>query len=163
MNLKWLLFLIVASIVLITGCIEEPPSIPSPSPTLTPTPTQTPPTIPTPAPTSSPIPEPTYIKIDSFDLAWEFDENVIAAEAKYEGQIIEVSGMITGFGKDVLGNPYLKLEGLDEYGFSDVVCYFPSGARSELAALQKYGEVVVRGECGYFAGHTNLKNCKLIQ
>ena len=96
-------------------------------------------------------------------MAWEFDENVIAAEAKYEGQIIEVSGVVLDIDKRLMGEPYVKLDGIDEYGFSCVMCTFPSGSESQLIPLKKYDWVTIRGHyTDYRMNRVALDKCELI-
>lgn len=137
---------VITIMVMFAGCVEEG---------ITPTPITT-----SPMETITPT---EITRIDAIDLAIEFDENEIAAEQKYKGKIIEVEGMITDFGIDILDKPYLTLAGIDEYGLTDIACYFPSEAATELATLAKWDEVIVRGECRGKTMHVMLKNCELVK
>lgn len=163
--MKKVIGLVVIALVagaMFVGCVEEE----SPAPTPTPTPTseieETPRATPTPTPT--PEPTPTPIKVDSFDLALEFDDNSIAAEAKYEGQIIEVKGDILDIDRDLSDTPYVKLYGLDEYGISCVMCRFSPSAESQLLQLRKYDVVTIRGSYSeYRMSRVVLENCELVR
>jgi len=132
------------------GCLDESQTVPA-------TPTGQPTAI-TATPTSTPI----TLKVDSFDLALEFDDNELAAEAKYEGRLIEVSGMILEI-TEIGGKPYVKLDGLDEYGFSCVMCEFSEDRVSQLYSLRKYDMVTIRGAySNYIMSRVKLEDCELM-
>ena len=52
----------------------------------------------------------------------EYNANEIAADEKYKGQIIQVTGIIRDIGNDIMDNAYVTLIG-DQY-FGDIQCYF---------------------------------------
>lgn len=144
----------VVIMLLMAGCVEEYSETPEASsmPSSMPAPTST--------PTSSPTLTP--IKIDSFDLALEFDDNPIAAEAKYKGHLIEVSGMVLDI-KKIMGTPYVKLEGIDEYGLSCVMCEFSASTEAQLIPLKKYDWATIRGSySGYTMNRVSLEKCELV-
>ena len=52
----------------------------------------------------------------------DYNANEIAADEKYKGKIIEVTGVIRDIGNDIMDNAYVTLVG-DQY-FGDIQCYF---------------------------------------
>ena len=60
--------------------------------------------------------------ITASKLYKEYNANEIAADEKYKGKIIEVTGVIRDIGNDIMDNAYITLVG-DEY-FGDIQCYF---------------------------------------
>ena len=131
-------------LLLCAGCLEAPQESAFPESTVTPEPESTP------------------IIIDSVDLALEFDDNELAAEAKYEGQVLEVSGVILDI-TEIGGKPYVKLDGLDEYGFSCVMCEFSSDTESQLYPLMKYDWATIRGTySSYTMSRVKLEGCELV-
>ena len=54
------------------------------------------------------------VKISASRLYKEYDANEIAADQKYKGKIIEVTGVIRDIGNDIMNNAYVTLAG-DEY------------------------------------------------
>ncbi|AFZ42288.1 hypothetical protein PCC7418_0032 [Halothece sp. PCC 7418] len=86
--------------------------------------------------TSEPEPEPEVIT--AREIYEEYDENEIAADSKYEGDIISLTGTITDISKDIRGYPYLIIN-------SSVQCVFQQGDESKLEWLSKGEKVTVKG------------------
>jgi hypothetical protein len=76
------------------------------------------------------------IKISASDLYASYHANEVAADGKYKGRILEVRGIVTTIGKDVLDNPYVSLAGSDNE-FESVNAYFGKDKADELAKLSK--------------------------
>ncbi len=73
------------------------------------------------------------VTISASKLYKEYNENEIAADEKYKGKIIEVTGVIRDIGNDIMDNAYITLVG-NEY-FGDIQCYF--NEKSVVAKLSK--------------------------
>lgn len=76
--------------------------------------------------------------ITAREIYEEYDENEIAADSKYEGDIISLTGTITDISKDIRGYPYLIIN-------SSVQCVFQEGDESKLKWFSKGGKVTVKG------------------
>ena len=97
------------------------------------------------------IPSYEIIEINAGQLYQEYDNNEIAADLKYEGKMLKVSGIVDNVGEDILGNPYVVIVG-DEDDWWGVQCTYPNTqAYRELLAKLNTGEsVTVTGRCeGY--------------
>jgi len=144
---------IVASVVLYTTS-REPISTPTPTPTSTPTPTPT------------PTCEAGVICVTAQQLCGDYDDNEIAADHEYKGEILEVSGTIgrigRGFGFDEL---FLTLDcGLISDVLTDVWCYFDKADEDKLLDIEDGDYVAVRGECtGKGLLHPSLVHCTSVQ
>ena len=74
----------------------------------------------------------------------EYDSNEVAADAKYKGKVVIVSGTIQDIGKDVMDDAYIVIGG---EGFLDgVQCMFTKGEQSSVARLSKGQQVTIKGE-----------------
>ena len=62
------------------------------------------------------------VTVSARKLYKEYNANEIAADEKYKGQIIQVTGIIRDIGNDIMDNAYVTLIG-DQY-FGDIQCYF---------------------------------------
>ena len=93
-------------------------------------------------------------------LAREYENNEVAADAKYKGKIVIVSGTIQDIGKDVMDEPYIIIGGS---GFLDgVQCFFTESEESSVAHLSKGQRVSVKGEVsGKIIGNVLVKKCSL--
>jgi len=129
------------------------PSAPSPTSTVTePTPT--------PAPTATPEPTPTKtetrIKITAKELDQAYWDNKAAADQKYKGKLLEVSGCVIA-----IDYKYINLEATNS--LTPVTCRLRSGQESQLAKLVKGQWATVEGICtgsGFFG--VTLEDCFLI-
>ncbi|WP_449106709.1 OB-fold protein [Pseudomonas mohnii] len=65
----------------------------------------------TPAPAPA-APIPAYL---SAQVAASYDENTVAADMKFKGKRVKVSGKVTDINTDFMGNPYLVLAGNNPY------------------------------------------------
>lgn len=93
-------------------------------------------------------------------LADEFDDNSIAAESKYEGKLIYVSGPVGSIDKDILDNPYVSIRG--EYDFASVQCFLTDDEVSTATSLRKGQRIVVAGVVGGTTLGVTLDGCKVI-
>ena len=95
------------------------------------------------------------ITISASKLYKEYNENEIAADEKYKGKIIEVTGVIRDIGNDIMDNAYITLVG-DEY-FGDIQCYF--NEKSVVAKLSKGKRITVIGSCSGLMINVQINNC----
>ncbi len=95
------------------------------------------------------------ITISASKLYKEYNENEIAADEKYKGKIIEVTGVIRDIGNDIMDNAYITLVG-NEY-FGDIQCYF--NEKSVVAKLSKGKRITVIGSCSGLMINVQINNC----
>ena len=93
-------------------------------------------------------------------LADEFENNSIAAEAKYEGKLIYVKGPVGSVDKDILDNPYIAIRG--EWDFASVQCFLTDEEVSSASTLRKGQRIVVAGVVGDTTLGVSLDGCKII-
>ena len=97
------------------------------------------------------------VTISASKLYKEYNENEIAADEKYKGKIIEVTGVIRDIGNDIMNNAYVTLAG-DEY-FGDIQCYF--NKKSVVAKLSKGKRITIIGSCSGLLMNVQMDNCIL--
>lgn len=85
------------------------------------------------------------IEVSSKDISAEYDKNEIAADNKYKGKKVKVTGKIDDIGKDFMDESYVTLEGADL--FQGVQVYFKSSEESKLGTLEKGSDLTIEGEC----------------
>lgn len=92
----------------------------------------------------------------------EYDANEVAADEKYKGKVLEVTGTVKEIGKDILDDQYVALQLPRNQFMTSVHCSFPAGASKELAQLRKGQRVTIRGKCkGFGIGTVQLGECSL--
>ena len=100
---------------------------------------------------------PDYV-LSANKLFKEYDKNSVAADAKYEGKIVKVSGTIQSIGKDIIDTAYLVIGGS---GFLDgVQCMLPRGQEGLVANVSKGQYVTLKGKVsGQIMGNVIVNNC----
>lgn len=102
-------------------------------------------TIATTEPTTAPTEEP-VIEISPSDLYAAYEENEVAADNKYDGKMIRITGIIDDIGKDITDTVYVTIIAGD---YDNIQCFFESSEQIENVATLKSGdEVTIVGECG---------------
>lgn len=85
---------------------------------------------------------PPEVSVSATKLFSDYSANELAAEAKYKGKVLEVSGTIGSIGKDILGSPFVTLKG-DLIG--DVQCMLTKEDASKGASLSQGRQITVVG------------------
>jgi hypothetical protein len=89
----------------------------------------------------------------------EYKANEVAADARYKGKIVIVSGTIQDIGKDILDSAYIVIGG--EGLLDGVQCSFTKGQEGTVASLTKGQFVSAKGEVGGKMGNVQLNKCSL--
>lgn len=102
---------------------------------------------------------PSYV-LSANELYREYENNEVAADSKYKGKVVMVSGTIQDIGKDILDEAYIIIGGT---GFLDgVQCFFTESQLSAISGLSKGQHVTVKGEVGgRVLGHVLVKKAGL--
>ena len=92
-------------------------------------------------------------------LAKEYHRHEVAADLKYQGEIVLVSGRIQSIGKGVFGNVYVTIGG-GFFFIGSVPCYLGTGSERLAASLSKGQRITVKGRV---AGSGRLEPCHIQQ
>lgn len=104
------------------------------------------------------------IEIKAPDLTKEYDSNEVAADGKYKGKLISVTGKISDI-SEVLGTLTVDLEGHKESGINllSVKCNFNDSDKESVAKLKKGQNTTLigRGDGKTANLYVGLKDCKI--
>lgn len=100
------------------------------------------------------------IKISAEELFVEYEKNGVAADNKFKGKEIEVSGEIETIDKDLTEEMFVKLKG-DELGLLGVQCFFRDKNNADLSNLKKGDQITIMGIGNGKTINVELKKCKL--
>lgn len=92
-----------------------------------------------------------------------YNENEVAADKKFKGKKIRLSGRIEDIGKDILDKPYLTFASDEQFEFRSVQCYFTKKEEDKLADLRKGQNVVVQGTVDGLMMNVLMKNCWFVE
>lgn len=102
------------------------------------------------------------IKVSASQLSADYKANQVAADAKYKGKTVEVTGTISSIGKDILDTPYVTLSGSDV--LSSVQCMFDKSDADQLATLAKDTRITLTGKVkGEMVINVLLDNCSIVK
>lgn len=99
------------------------------------------------------------LQLQSVELYWEYEMNSIAADVKYKGKVLSVTGVIMDIGRDIYGHAYILLFGNPPFG---VQCFFPKHNESMIAQLTIGEEVTVLGVCDGYIVNVILTGCEIL-
>ena len=100
------------------------------------------------------------IAIDAKALTKEYDSNELAADGKYKGKSLAVTGKISNIA-ETLGNITVSLEG---HEFTKtVMCSFEESEKASVVALKKGDKITLTGTGDGSTGglYVGLQNCKV--
>lgn len=111
---------------------------------------------------SQSAPEIQYIEVTADKLYEDFEANEVAAEQKYTGQYVKVTGIISEINsKDILTSANVLLN-VDSSLFGCVQCNFNSSNSSQLANLRKGQKVTISGVCGDLSLNIMISDCEVV-
>lgn len=103
------------------------------------------------------------ITISANDLHAAYDDNEVAADTKYKGKIIQVSGTVEDIGKDITDTIYVTLAAGDEYSMSSIQCFFADSHTEAAANLSKGDRVTIKGMGDGLMGNVLIRGCSLVK
>lgn len=100
------------------------------------------------------------VAVQAKSLTKEYDDNELAADSKYKGKLLAVTGKVTEI-SETFGTINASLEGHD--AVSTVMCSFADAERQKVSALKKGDQTTLVGRnegstAGLFVG---LQNCRV--
>jgi hypothetical protein len=102
------------------------------------------------------------VEVTAVELSQAYDDNKVAADAKYEDKTLQISGVIDDIGKDILDAPYVTLKGR-ETSFFGVQCMFSRNDEALLANLSKGQQLTLQGKLsGELIGNVLVRGCTII-
>jgi len=99
--------------------------------------------------------------VEASALAKQYKANEVAADGKYKGRVLRVSGRVVDIKKDILDQPYVLLKGVGT--IEGVQCFFSKKQEKELSNLEKGTQITVSGKCDGLLLNVLLKNCALVR
>ena len=103
-----------------------------------------------------------YIEVTANDIFSAFEENEVAAEEKFKGQLVKVTGIVSEINSKsalISANILLKVDGSV---FGCVQCNFNSENSKALATVEKGQNITITGTCGGLSLYNVMINaCEL--
>jgi starvation-inducible outer membrane lipoprotein len=106
------------------------------------------------------------VTVKAGDLLQEYSTNAVAADAKYKGKLVQVSGKFGSAQKAPLLGYAVQLlpEDAPEVNASAVQCFIVESAEADVANLKPEQMITIQGTCdGQVLGQVKLSRCVLIK
>jgi hypothetical protein len=118
-------------------------------------------------PPKSTTPETPVATVTAGDLLKEYSGNALAADGKYKGKVIQVTGKFSSVQKMVLVGYVLQLvpEDTGDLNASMIQCVLPEDAQAAAAQLQPGQKVTIQGTCQGqpIPGQVRMSECRVVQ
>jgi hypothetical protein len=118
----------------------------------------------TPPPPPPPAAPPPLVKAG--DLLKEYGSNALAADSKYKGKLIQVTGKFGSVQKAPLLGYAVQLmpEDAADVNLSYVQCFLEESAHADAAKLQAGQMIKLEGTCdGQYLGQVKLSKCTVVK
>jgi len=106
-------------------------------------------------------PELPSLKVTAEQIFSDYTANEVAADAKYKGKVVEVSGIVGTIGKDIVNSPYVTLKAGGEYSITNVQCMFTKNDEAVLATVVKGKTLSLIGKVSGKLGNILLQDCRM--
>jgi putative nucleic acid binding protein/zinc ribbon protein len=100
-------------------------------------------------------------KVSAAELCRQYEANSIAADLKYKGKLLEVSGEIKDINKDIVNTIYVVLDSRNPESITDAQLYFSDAYEKEAASLSKGEYFAAICRCDGKFMNVMLKDCEM--
>jgi len=97
------------------------------------------------------------ITVSARQLHADYEANGVAADGKYKGKVLQVTGVVNTIDRDIMDKIYVTLKG-DQY-FGDIQCFFAESHVGAASQLSKGQTITVKGKCDGKFMNVMLKGC----
>ena len=100
------------------------------------------------------------VAVTSANIAEEYSENEVAADEKYKGKMIEISGKVVSVDNGTFDNEMIIKLSDGQYDISGPMCYMKESEKDKVLTFKKGQQVTLIGEGNSATiGSPMLKNC----
>jgi hypothetical protein len=110
-----------------------------------------------------PQPAGEIINVTAGQLFAEYKANAVAADARYQGQVVQLTGIVDSIDRDMLDYPFVKLSSEDRGEMLRMRCTFPEKSEDKLLKLTAGQIITVRGNYDGYLVNILLKDCVLVE
>jgi hypothetical protein len=106
------------------------------------------------------------VVVAAVDLLQEFETDRAAADEKYTGKYLEISGVVERSGRGRYDRPFVILSGADETATLKIECFFELAEKKDEVRIKRLGKgqsITVRGEYDGQISNVQLRECVLVE
>lgn len=105
------------------------------------------------------------MEVDYTILHQEYMDNPIAADAKYKGKILKLTGVVEDIDREIAGNTYVTFNIGGQYSFKNVRITFKKSEETKVAQFKKGQTITIKGKCNgtLLSTTVSLIDCEVIE
>jgi len=103
------------------------------------------------------------IKVSAVQISQDYKDNEVAADAKYKGKLVEISGIVDTIGKDITDTPYIALKSYEYAIIDKIQCMFSKSDVEELSQVKKDQQITLQGEVSGKLGNIIVRGCEIVK
>lgn len=92
------------------------------------------------------------------EMVSAYESNELAAEKKYEGKVVKITGVVGDIKKDILDKPYVTLGTGKQFEVRQVQCFLADGV--DATTLNKGDQVTLTGRVDQLMMNVLVKDCR---
>jgi hypothetical protein len=100
------------------------------------------------------------VKVDAATILKEYEANEVAGDNKYKDKVVEITGVVTSVGKDLLDDVYISVGTGAEFELATVQCFVNKDFIDKSATLQKGQKITVTGRVDGVMLNVLVKDCR---
>ena len=99
------------------------------------------------------------ISVTAGALYAAYEANAIAAEQKYEGKAVLITGTVSNVDRDILGDSYVTLTAGGEWDVWGVQCFVAESSLPQIAGLTKGERITMLGKVEGYLLNVLVRGC----
>lgn len=107
-------------------------------------------------------PKEEVITVGVEELCTSYEKNEVAADKKYKGKLIKITGKVDDIKKDILDDLYVTLKRQKDFELCQPQCFFDDEHEDQLANLNKGQTVTIIGRADGLFMNVIIKEARLV-
>jgi len=107
-------------------------------------------------------PKENVITVGVEELCKEYAKNEIAADKKYKGNLVKITGRVDDVKKDIMDSLYVTLKRQGDFELCQPQCFFDDEHEDQLANLNKGQKITIIGRVDGLMMNVLIKEAKLV-
>lgn len=100
------------------------------------------------------------VKVSAAELLQAYEGNEVAADARFKGKVVEVTGIVGDIKKDILDDIYVTIGTGKELEIPEVQCFVADGMAGKAGGLAKGAKITAVGTVDGLMMNVLVKDCR---
>lgn len=101
------------------------------------------------------------IEVSVEQILKEYEENEVAADNKYKGKKVAISGVVDSVSKDIIDDTYIKIDTGEKYEAFGAQCYIADTQFERVAELKPGDRITITGYVSSYSLNIVITDCEI--